>query len=168
MFEYTFAEVSQQSDAQPLLLSLWLNWLTAVNLLSVLFVLRRVQARWVLGAYVVMIALNIPLALMFGFGKALAIPHLLVWVPLIYYLAQEWRYQRLQDSAIFKTWIAAVMATNLISVVFDLRDAAQFLAGDTAPIKADMADVPYITFAAIIASLIALFVYLRRSPSPAA
>ena len=162
MFEYTLEQVSQQSDAQPLALTIWINWLVLVNLVPPLFFLRQMQARWVLGAMIFVTAVNIPLSLVFGFSKALAIPHLIVWIPLVIYLAREWRDNRLHDTPIFKSWIMAVMITDLISVVFDIRDAAFFLGGDTGIHTADISDIPYATFAAVIVALAALFFYIRR------
>ncbi len=162
MFEYTFAEFSQQSADQPVLMTIWLRWLVLVNIIPALIFVRQVQARWVLGAVAFIAVVNVPLGMMFGFGKALAIPHLIVWIPLIIYLAQEWRNGQIKNTPIFKGWIAAVMITNLISVIFDIRDGTQFLLGDTEPIKVSTSDIPYVTFAAIIVALAALFIYLRR------
>lgn len=161
MFEYTFADTAAQSAAQPLILTLWLRWLLLINFLPALIFIRHTQARWTLAALLIMLAINTPLSLMFGFGKVLALPHLLVWIPLLAYLAQEWKSDRLSPAPAFRIWIAAVMATNLISVVFDVRDSALFLSGDHAPTIADPTNIPYITFAVIIVSLGALVGYLR-------
>ena len=162
MFEYTFEQLSQQSDAQPLAMIIWLRWLVLVNLIPPLFFLRHMPARWVLGAMIFITAVNLPLGMMFGFSKVLAIPHLIVWIPLVIYLAREWRDNKLHDTAIFKSWIMAVMITDLISVVFDIRDAVFFLRGDTGIHTADISDIPYATFAAVIVALAALFFYIRR------
>ena len=162
MFEYSFAEYAAQSENQPLLLRLWLNWLLLINVIPALLFIKHVQARWILAAFVVMMALGMPLGLTFGFSKVLAIPHLVVWIPLLIYLGQQWRGDHLYDTPIFKGWIALVIATNLTSLVFDVRDTVGFALGDRAPIKASMSDIPYWTFAAVAIALAALYYYLRR------
>lgn len=162
MFEYTFAEYSQQSAAQPLAMTIWLRWLLLINFLPALIFIKQLQARWVLAALIAMLAMNTPLGLMYGFSKVLALPHILVWVPLLIYLAQEWRAQRLLPSVLFRTWIGLVMATNLISLVFDVRDGFQFLLGDRTIVMADPASIPYFSLGAIAIVLAGLFAYIHR------
>ena len=163
MFEYTLAEYSLQTDAQPLVLQLWLNWLLFVNIIPSLFFLRHPQARYVLLAVVVMLAFNVPLALTFGFGKVLALPHIIVWVPLVLYLLRQWRARQIADLPLLKAWLLAVIGTNVISLVFDIRDAFLFIAGDRSIIKADVSDIPYLSFAVIALALIGIVIYLRKS-----
>ena len=163
-FTYTLAELMQQSDAQPLLLSLWLDWLIFINLVPPLFFIRHLQARWVLYATLIMLALNFPLSLMFGFSKILALPHILVWTPLIAYLAYQWKYNLLPERPLLKGWILLLMITNLISLVFDFRDGFQYLfLDDRGIILADISDIPYKSFGAIIIALAITLTYsLRR------
>lgn len=162
MFAYTIEQYSAQAASQPIFLQLWLNWLIFVNSLPALFFLRHIQARYVLAAVVLVMVFNIPLALTFGFSKALALPHLVFWGGLVYYLINQWKNNLIAPSVWLRSWLAALMITNIISLVFDVRDSWLFLLGDHEIIKASTNEVPYISFAFIVAILIGLFIYLRK------
>ena len=159
MFEYTPADIANQISNLPLLLSGWLRVMGIVNLAS-LFFLRHIQARWVLAAFVFIAATNVPIFLSYGLVKLGSIPHLIVWIPLIIYLAHEFRCGRIEVKSIFGVWTVCVMAVVLISVVFDVRDAVQYLQGDHAPMAIDPdAGPPTLTLFAIVGLAALVFTY---------
>ena len=165
MFEYTYAEGVEQLAALPLGIFLWLRWLMLVNLSS-LFLVRRVQARWVLAAMLFIIVANRGL-LMAGSGvvKLLSIPHLVVWLPLLPYLAMQLRSGQVDIRKPFGIWCLVVLLSDLVSVVFDLRDGAQYLLGDRAVMTPDpTAGLPVPTLLVIAASLAALVAYVLGFP----
>jgi len=161
MFEYSLIEVQQQLASQPDALVYWVRWLGIINLWTAFFFIRRRQAQWVLASIVFIMATNIPLALTFGLVKVVSIPHLMVWIPLIVYLANELRSGRVKHPSIFGTWIGLVAATDLVSVIFDIRDSAEYLMGDTGLVDVTTANPPFVIFAIILASLVALIFYVR-------
>ncbi|MGI9327043.1 MAG: hypothetical protein ACR2PZ_17630 [Pseudomonadales bacterium] len=159
MFEYTPADIANQIASQPLLVAIWLRVLGVVNLASAFF-LRRVQARWVLGAFLFIAATNIPIFLSSGLTKLGSVPHLIVWIPLIIYLAREFRSGHIEFKSSFGIWCVIVLLVNLISVVFDVRDSIQYLQGDHEPMTVDPnAEAPIMTLLAIVASIILVFGY---------
>ena len=118
------AEIAEE----PFLPQLWVWWLIGVNTAAVLFVRRRVEARWVLLAW----ALNIPLIGMipeaFGYERILGLAHIAVWAPLVVYL---WR-RRARWRALAgwgDRWIAVLLLSNSVSLAFDYADLLRFLAG---------------------------------------
>ena len=97
--------------------------------------------------------------------KALSIPHLVVWIPLVAYLAMELRSGRVERRKPFGTWCLVVMLTNLVSVVFDLRDGAEYLLGDHAIVAADpAAEFPIISLLVIGFCMAALVAYSLGLP----
>lgn len=111
----------------PLLVA-WVTWLMVVNTASVLFVRRRVEARWVLAAWLVNFALMSGLFAAFGFTRILGLAHVVVWTPLLVYL---WRRSPgAQGGGVFTSWIVALFVSNAISVSIDYVDVARYLLGD--------------------------------------
>lgn len=114
-------------NQRPLLVA-WVTWLMVVNTASVLFVRRRVEARWVLAAWLVNFALMSGLFAAFGFTRILGLAHVLVWTPLLIYL---WRRSPgAQGGGAFKIWIVALFVSNAISVAIDYVDVARYVLGD--------------------------------------
>lgn len=171
MFEYTVVEVSEQIRSLPPLFFVWLRVLAITNMASV-FLLRRAEARWVLGAMLFIAATNIPIFLSLGLVKLGSIPHLIVWIPLVAHLARQLRSGQVALRTPFGMWCFAVMLLDLVSVVFDVRDGAQYLLGDRGPMPPDPSTgLPILTLVAIGASLVAISAYSlgfpRRSPRTA-
>ena len=160
MFEYSPADIAAQIRVLPTPFFVWLRTLAIINLSSLLLV-RRPQARWVLGAILFIFATNVPIFLSLGLVKAGSIPHLFVWVPLVLYLARELRSGRVVWRTPFGLWILAVLIVDWISVVFDVRDSVQYLLGDRAIVAVPEGglELPIPTLFVIIVSLAAILAY---------
>ena len=105
MFEYSLVDIQQQLASLADALIYWVRWLGIINLWAALLFIRRRQTQWVLVSIVFVMATNIPLALTFGLVKIVSIPHLLVSIPLIVYLAKELRSGRVEQPSFFGTWL---------------------------------------------------------------
>lgn len=116
----------------PLWVKLWMVlWLMPVNLASLWF---WGQGAPVSAAIVALLAnlgmaFNLPIVVMDrGLGKAMALPHLVFWTPLVILIAvglmsdggTEW----------YRQYLYLLAATNLISLAFDYKDALDWLRGD--------------------------------------
>ncbi len=110
----------------PVWLQLWIAWLGVANLSSILF-LRRIQARWVLAAFLGAGTLMSILFALNGFNRLLGLAHVLFWTPLLVYL---WRERAALPRDAFRAWITMVIATNLTSLVVDYTDVVRYLLGD--------------------------------------
>jgi hypothetical protein len=121
--------VQAVAAAKPLV-GYWMNWMMLVFALSVLFAWKHKAARWVIAAFV----LTIPFAL-FIFGRSgevdmIGLAHIIVWSPLAYYLIQkEIRTKKFKAKSCYGVWLILLVATILISLVFDVRDVAMVLMG---------------------------------------
>lgn len=110
----------------PFGLQLWIAWMGIVNLASVLF-LRRVQARWVLGAFLGAGALMNVLYAVNGCNRLLGLGHVVFWTPLVLYL---WRQHPRQQPGVFHSWLSVVLATNVASLVVDYADVLRYVLGE--------------------------------------
>ena len=69
---------------------------------------------------------------MFGYVKLLGLPHILLWTPVVVYLFSR---IRAPDMPIWPRRIMiAVMATLLVSLMFDYVDVARYVLGERAPL----------------------------------
>ncbi len=163
MFDYSTTDTLQQMTSLPLAMLVWIRLLAFINITS-LFWLKRPQGRWVLGALLFICAINLPMLIGgTGLGKILGVPHVLAWMPLIMYLAHQFRTGEIQIKSVFGMWCLLVITVNLISVVFDSRDAVQYLLGDRSPMVIDVsAGLPYASLTAIAMLWTATLVYAFR------
>lgn len=113
----------------PLLQS-WVYWMIALNTAAILFVIHRVEARWVLAAWIANLFLMGFLYETYGYTRILGLSHVVLWTPLLVYL---WRRRSHFDSASWGgryLWLVSV--TILVSLVFDYVDLVRYFLGDQA------------------------------------
>ncbi len=111
----------------PVPWQLWLLLLVGVNLIVPLFFLDRLEARVVVGAFLVSMMLMTVLTGLLGFTRLLGLGHVF-WVPLVVYL---WtRLELIPAEGVFGLWIRALMAINVLSLVIDTVDVVRYIAGD--------------------------------------
>ena len=126
------AQVIQSTFALPAWVLVWILVLLIPANLSGLF-LTELPAGWwvaVLGSGALMVNAVIAIA-NGGMSKALAIPHLLFWLPLELILLHRWL--TVADLTPFEsTYILIILTINGISLVFDLYDTAQWVRGNRA------------------------------------
>ena len=121
------AEIAEE----PLPQQVWVRWLIAVNTAGLLFVRRRVEARWVLLAWALTISLIGMIHDAFGYERILGVAHIAVWAPLVVHLWQ--RRRRWRALATWgDRWIAVLLLSNTVSLAFDHVDLLRFLAGRVA------------------------------------
>ena len=109
---------------------LWMNWMLGIFLASILFVWKYPAARWVLGAFVLSAVLGLLIFNLTGNPHLLGITHLVLWAPLAVYLYQKVvRAEGFQFKSVYGIWIALLLITIVISLLFDVRDIALVLLG---------------------------------------
>ncbi len=126
-----FKEMNQAmaTELTPIV-QIWVNWMVGLFLVSVFFVWNHRSARYVLATIILtlMAALTI-----FHFTKNIhlfAIPHLILWAPLAYYLV---KFARRSPSFKIKTpfgiWLTLLVITIAVSLVFDVKDVVLIAMG---------------------------------------
>jgi len=118
--------------AEPLPLLAWVMVLMVMNTLSVLF-LKRVEARWVLAAW---IPNGIFMSFLFtqvGYTRMLGLSHVVFWTPLLIYLWRRRAHWNVAGSLTGK-WLVGLFVVNLASLVVDYLDVIRYLMGDHTPL----------------------------------
>jgi len=110
----------------PLLVQLWVVWISVVFLASIFFVKNHVTARLVLLAFGASIwgALNIWAQVKNVY--LLGVSQLIIWTPLVFYiwdvnLSKKGRHYQ-SGSRMFDIWIRLLFLTIIISLLIALRD----------------------------------------------
>lgn len=133
----------QEIAQQPVWLQIWIYWLILVNTASIVFVGRRVEARWVLAAWIGNLAFMAYLYDTMGYVRLLGLSHVVLWTPLLVYLYrrhQNERQVREQDAdepvpvaketkglaRIARAWLFVLFFTNLTSLAVDYVDVARY------------------------------------------
>lgn len=105
--------------------------LVPVNAVSLAF-LDRIEGPLVAALALGAILLNgVPLLVERGFSKAMAIPHVLLWTPLVAGIAAYAVRGDLPPGG-FGRYLVLLGAVNAVSLAFDFRDARAWLRGDRA------------------------------------
>lgn len=124
--------ISLSFNSLPLWVRLWIaGWLVPVNAASIFFLGTPVGLWTAISAGLVGIS-NTWLALRLGgLSRALAFPHIVVWIPLCIAIAA--RLTGPDAGSIGRTeyiYGVVVLTTNIISTGFDLVDAYRWIAGE--------------------------------------
>lgn len=115
-----FQEILQQ----PILLRLWIFFMIAVNLCSLLF-LNYSGARWVVFFNICNIPLVTLLYREFGFSRILGLSHVICWTPLVIVV---WAEKALfPASTIYGGWLRLLLLTNVVSLVMDYSDVTRYV-----------------------------------------
>jgi len=104
----------------PVWVQIWVALiLMPINLASLAF-LSEPMGGWIAFLAIIAMAPNGPLILYDrGFGKIMAIPHLLPWTILVIWIV----FARPPADGVYNTYLTALAVINTISLVFDYRDA---------------------------------------------
>lgn len=114
---------------QPWWLKSWIFWLILVNTASVVFV-RRLEARWVLAAWVSNAVLMNLLYAQLGYVRLLGLSHVIFWTPLLVYLYRrrgEWA-----GAGAYGAWLKVLVFTDAASLLIDYLDVVRYLLGERA------------------------------------
>lgn len=114
----------------PLWVQIWVGLiLMPVNLLPLAF-LGQPGAGLIAGLAIGGMALNLPILLWYqGFSKAMAIPHVLLWVPLVGVIGVQ--VQGLVGvRGTYFTFLMVLLVVDVVSLLFDTVDAIKWWRGD--------------------------------------
>ena len=124
------AEVNAQMANVPTWVHGWMNWMMAINLVSLVFIWKHVAARWVLGAFIIMMPLNFLIFHLTHNIHLLGIGHIIFWIPLlVYFFKTEFQEGLFSNKTIYGIWLLLLSATFVISLLFDFTDIVLVLSG---------------------------------------
>lgn len=117
---------SVYTAALPQWVQLWMNWMGLVLALgSLVFAFFKVEARWLLLAFVVSIIATMALGMAIGWNGLWGITHLVFWTPVVIYMWR--RLPVINTNSVYGIWYLLALATMIISLVFDAKDVVQYL-----------------------------------------
>lgn len=64
----------------------------------------------------------------YGYQRILGLAHIVFWTPLLIYLWARRRHWNM--ASLSGKWLAALFATNLVSLIIDYIDVARYLSGE--------------------------------------
>lgn len=121
-------EIWRSFRAMPAWVQIWVGLiLVPVNVTSLAFVLVPGGLLVAVLANVAML-LNLPIMVVErGLSKAMALPHVLIWSPLVVWLG--WILVNSTISGGFGRYILVLLAVDVVSLVFDFKDARDWFKG---------------------------------------
>ena len=114
---------------EPFWLEIWILWMAVLNSASIFFV-RRVEARWVLAAWLASLVTMSRLFDEFGYTRILGLAHVLWWSPLVVYL---FRRRASFGEGAFGGWARWLLVTNAVALAIGAVDVLRFALGDRGP-----------------------------------
>ena len=121
-------EFQQNIEDGPAGVEYWVNFMGAVFMLSIPFSFVRKEARWALLTIVLTLIAMMLAFKYFGYERILGAVHIIVWPPLLIYLInrrEDWRVKETWSGK----WLAVLVATMLVSLVFDITDVVRYFLG---------------------------------------
>lgn len=115
--------------ALPLWVQVWVGLILVPVNVAAFFMLDTVTGQYTAIAAVFVAITNSPLMIVYqGMNRALSLPHLVAWFPLVYLVALRMASETLAPGE----WIYAllVLLVNGISLVFDVLDSWRWLRGE--------------------------------------
>jgi hypothetical protein len=113
---------AQLTALSPAVLA-WVAWMMVCGFASVLFAGRHRSARVALLVFVLTIVLGSAIFVVSRNIHLTGIAHLVLWIPLLIYLLQrEVRTESFDPRSAYGVWIGLLMATMVVSLLFDVRD----------------------------------------------
>ena len=154
MFTYSFADIQAQLDALPTLYRVWFAWLGLIVVILPFVFLKHRQGRVAMLFALAFIPLLLVVVHSTGITYVISFLHVALWLPLLWYLARELRAERVNILSPFGLWMNVAVATLIISLVFDVRDAIRWAAGERAILDPEPGIVmPWVTIPAMLTAL---------------
>lgn len=116
------ADLQAYVDGLPLWVNVWRYWMFSIFTLAIVFVVWKVEARWLAATMVPSLFAYDLVSMYAGIGRFPSVAFVLFWIPLAVYLfrrrPQIARTRRF-DRAYF-AWVTLALATLVVSLAFDV------------------------------------------------
>lgn len=122
--------LAEEISRAPEALRGWVYWLAFINSAAILFVFTRMEARWILAAWLVSIPLLTSLYAQFGFSQLLGLVHLSLWTPLLVWLV--WRNPVDGIREPWGVYLVLLFTSNLVALGLHAASLYRYATGDGA------------------------------------
>ena len=121
--------------AQPVAVQLWVVWMIAALFVVPGLLLRyepsRREGKVMLASSIVLAVLMLLWHAQVGYTRIVALPHILIWTPLLVYLYS--RRTNLASPPRVRRMTTILVLTIVVSLAFDCTDVIRYLLGERAP-----------------------------------
>lgn len=123
--------VLNQFGALPTGVLIWVGWMGAIFTAALFFVSTRKAARFALLTFYGLTFIGSSIAIWFtGSIHWIGLVHLIFWPPLLFYLIRhEITDAGFKIRSVYGIWVILLIATMVVSLIFDLRDVVQLFQG---------------------------------------
>ena len=120
--------------AQPVVVQLWVLWMIAAIFIVPGLLLRhessKREGKVILASSIVLAVLMLLWHSQVGYTRIVALPHILIWMPLLAYLYA--RRNTLASPSHVRWATMALVLTIVVSLAFDITDAIRYILGERA------------------------------------
>ena len=120
--------------AQPIAVQLWVLWMTVAIFIVPGLLLRhessRREGKVILASSIVLAVLMLLWHAQVGYTRIVALPHILIWTPLLAYLYS--RRKNLASPSLVRWLTTALVLTIVVSLAFDVTDVIRYILGERA------------------------------------
>ncbi len=112
----------------PTWVKYWLYFMLISFAMGLLFVWKRVEARWVVGGFILALSISkwlLPALNLVILSGLVALVHLICWTPALYMLLSRRTFAK--ERSFYAFWCGWITLVILFSFVFDVRDAVIYL-----------------------------------------
>lgn len=115
--------------AQPVAIQLWVVWMIAAIFVVPALLLKyesvRCEGKVILASSIVLAVLMLLWYSQVGYTRILALPHILIWTPLLVYLYS--RRTNLSSPSQVRRMTTVLVLTIVVSLVFDITDVIRYV-----------------------------------------
>lgn len=124
--------------ALPAWVRAWMAWMGVVLPSAFLLAPFRAEARWIVAALIASQGATVAIGMAFGWSRLWGLAHVLFWTPVVVLLWRRWpslawtprlRGRRWRLTGVLRVWLALVLGTMTVSLVFDHADVLRFVSG---------------------------------------
>ena len=120
--------------AQPIAVQLWVLWMTVAIFIVPGLLLRhessRREGKVILASSIVLAVLMLLWHSQVGYTRIVALPHILIWTPLLVYLYA--RRNNLASPSLVRRMTTVLVLTIVVSLAFDFTDVILYILGERA------------------------------------
>jgi hypothetical protein len=120
---------TEEAEAlRPAWVGYWLNFMTLSFALGLLFVWKRVEARWVVGGIIstfLIAGAGVPALNLEPLSGLYSLIHIITWTPGLYFMIKNKPF--MGENSLYKYWSGLITGVIIFSFIFDVRDTFIYL-----------------------------------------
>ena len=125
LLSVTITQTNEYTVNLPIAVQLWTYFMDVATLPAFYFMFRHAEARALLLGIFTGAVMIVFIHMATQAGKLWSLGHIFCWLPALIYVLS--RYRQINWTTLYGRWLAMMCAIFTISLIFDFRDAINFL-----------------------------------------